>query len=81
MMPRYFINFQKGNQLAKDNEGLEVPSLEAAWKAALRSAREIIANDIKGEAENTLRAVVITGENGQELLTIPANDILPEALK
>jgi hypothetical protein len=29
-----------GDQLAKDDDGIELPSLEAAWKAALISARE-----------------------------------------
>jgi len=58
-----------------------LPSLEAAWKAALISAREIIADEIKADAKNPLRAVIITGENGQDLLTIPAKDILPEPLR
>jgi len=35
---RYYINFQSGDQLAKDDEGIELPSLEPAWKAALISA-------------------------------------------
>jgi len=80
-MPRYYINFQSGDQLAKDDEGIELPSLEAAWKAALISAREIIADEIKADAKNPLRAVIITGDNGQDLLTIPVRDILPEPLK
>jgi hypothetical protein len=80
-MPRYYINFQSGDQLAKDDEGIELPSLEAARKAALISAREIIADEIKADAKSPLRAVVITDENGQDLLTIPAKDILPEPLK
>jgi hypothetical protein len=80
-MPRYYINFQSCDQLAKDDEGIELPSLEAAWKAALISAREIIADEIKADAKNPLRAVIITGDNDQNLLTIPARDILPEPLK
>src|SRR5215213_3452849 len=75
-MPRYYINFQSGDQLAKDDEGIELPSLEAAWKAALVSAHEI-----KADAKNPLRAVIISGDNGQTLLTIPAKDILPEPLR
>jgi hypothetical protein len=71
-MPRYYINFQSGDELAKDDEGIELPSLEAAWKAALISAREIIADEIKADAKNPLRAVVITDESGQDLLTVPA---------
>ena len=80
-MPRYYINFQNADQFAKDDEGVELPSLEAAWKAALISARELLADNIKTESKNPLQAVVITDENGQDLLTIPAKDILPEPLK
>jgi len=80
-MPRFYINFQNGDQLAKDDTGVELPSLEAAWKAALVSAREIIADDIKSDAKNPLRAVIITGESGQDLLTIQAKDILPEPMR
>ena len=80
-MPRYYINFQNADQFAKDDEGVELPSLEAAWKAALISARELLADNIKTDSKNPLQAVVITDENGQDLLTIPAKDILPEPLK
>jgi len=80
-MPRFYINFLNGGQLAKDDTGIDLPSLEYAREAALVSAREIIADNVKGNASNPLRAVIITGENGQELLTIPAKDVLPEPLR
>ena len=80
-MPRFYIDFQNGDQLAKDDEGVELPNLEAAWKAALVSARELIADNIKSGTDNPLRAVIITGENGQDPLTIPAKDILPESMR
>jgi hypothetical protein len=80
-MRTFYINFQKGDQISQDDKGIELPSLEAAWKAALMSAREImIADKINADAKNPLRAVIITGEDGQELLTIPANDVQPEPL-
>ena len=80
-MSRFYINFQNGDRISKDDEGIELPSLEEARKAAMISAREILADNIKGNARNPLRAVIITGESGQDLLTIPAKDILPEPLK
>jgi len=80
-MPRFYINFQNGDRISKDDEGIELPSLEEARKAALISAREILADNIKGNAKNPLRAVIITGENGQDLMTILAKDVLPEPLK
>ena len=80
-MSRFYINFQNGDQIAKDDEGIELPSLEEARKAALISAREILADNVKGNAKNPLRAVIITGESGQDLMTIPAKDVLPDPLK
>ena len=80
-MPRFYINFRNGDQIAKDDIGIELPSLEEARVVALISAREILADNIKGNARNQLEAVIITGENGQDLMTIPATDVLPESLK
>ena len=80
-MSIFYINFQNGDEIAKDDERIELPSLEEARKAALISAREILADNIKGDAKNPLRAVIITGESGQDLMTIPAKDVLPKPLK
>ena len=80
-MPRFYIKFQSGDQLAKDDEGIELPSLEAAWKAALKSARELIADNMKANTKNPLQAVIVAGENGQVLLTIPVKHIPPEPPK
>jgi hypothetical protein len=80
-MPRFFIDFINGDQRAKDDTGVDLPSLELAREAALISAREIIADNVKGNSKNPLRAVVISGENGQDLMTISAKDVLPEPLR
>ena len=80
-MSRFYINFQNGDQIAKDDEGIELPSLEEARAAALVSAREILADNVKCNAKNPLRAVIITGESGEDLMTISARDVLPDSLK
>src|SRR3954470_20180616 len=61
-MPRFYINFLNGDQIAKDDVGQDLPGLEEAKAAALVSAREILADNIKGGATNPLRAVLITNE-------------------
>jgi hypothetical protein len=48
---------------------------------ALASARELLADNIKSESQSPLEAVIITNESGQELMTIPARDVLPEPLR
>ena len=80
-LPRFYINFRNGDQIANDDIGIELPSLEEARVVALISVREIVADNIKGNAKNPLEAVIITGESGQDLMTIPARDVLPESLK
>jgi hypothetical protein len=51
-MARFYINFQNGDRISKDDDGIELPSLEEARKAALISACEILADNINGNAKN-----------------------------
>jgi hypothetical protein len=80
-MPKYYIHFQNGEIIAKDEEGQELPGLDEAKEAAMVSAREILADNIKGNAANPLRAVMIANEKGEILTTIPAKEVLPKPLR
>jgi len=80
-MPLFFINFRRDDQISKDDVGIDLPSLKEAGEAALVSAREILADTVKSGAKDPIQAVMITDESGQELMTIPAKDVLPEPLK
>jgi hypothetical protein len=50
-------------------------------ETAFASIRELLADNIKSESQSPLEAVIIMSESGQELMTIPAKDALPELLK
>ncbi len=80
-MPRFYIHFQSGDTVAKDELGHEFPGIGEAMEAAMMSAREILADNIKGNTDKPLRAVMIANESGEILMTIPARSILPETLK
>ena len=80
-MPRFYIHFRTGDQIATDDVGIELPSLEEARDTALASAREIVADNVKSNTKNPLRAVIVAGESGQDLLTISVKDVLPEPLQ
>jgi hypothetical protein len=80
-MPRYYISFQNGDVIARDDEGQDFPGLEEARTNALASAREILADNIKGNAMNPLRAVMIDDESGHNLLTIQAREALPDSFE
>ena len=80
-MPRFYFNFRNGDRLAKGDEGQDLPGLEEAKAVALVAARELLADNVRAAAKNPLLAVIITNEAGQDLMTIPAKDALPEPLK
>jgi hypothetical protein len=80
-MPRYYINFRRGDLIANDDEGEDFPGFDEAKAAALMSAREILADHIKIPVNAPLEAVIITNEDGVELTTILARNILLEPLK
>jgi len=80
-MPRFYIHFRNGNIVAKDDVGQNFPDFAEAKAAALISAREILADDVRSNTDKPLEAVTITDEDGQELITIAARDILPERLQ
>jgi hypothetical protein len=77
-MPRFFINYQSGDLIAKDDEGQDNTGLEEARSAALASAREILADNIRSATPNPLDAVIITNESGVEVMMISAKDVLPK---
>src|SRR5947209_6198093 len=81
MMPRFYFNFQNVSGIANDDVGQDLPGLEEAEAAAIVSAREIVADNVKGAATNPLLAIIITNKAGQELVRIPAREVLPESLK
>jgi hypothetical protein len=80
-MPKFFFNFRNGDMIAEDPEGQDFPSLYDAKNAALASAREVAAENLKSDAPHPVEAVIITDENGKELMTIPATEVLPEQWK
>jgi hypothetical protein len=86
-MPRFYFNYRNRNQatqeviLVKDDEGIELPGLEAARATALASARELVAENVKSASGHPIEALFITDENGRELLTIPAKEVLPQTLR
>src|SRR5436189_20351 len=64
-MPKFFFNFRVGNEIARDPEGTDAPSLEAARELAIGSAREMLADDIKWPSPKPMDAVIVTDESGR----------------
>jgi len=45
--PRFYINFQNGGEIVKDDVGQDLPGIEDAKAIAMPSARELVADNVK----------------------------------
>jgi hypothetical protein len=66
-MPLFFFNIRDGYELDEDEEGIELPDLEAARAEALAIVEEL--RDQLTDAANI--ELEIADESGQRLLTVP----------
>ena len=86
-MPRFYINYRnrdRGTQaemVARDEVGIEVSGIEQARAAALVSAREMLADDVRFDSPHPMESVFITDETGQEVMTIAAVDVMPKTAR
>jgi hypothetical protein len=81
-MTKFYFGFQKtAGTIAQDDVGQDMPGLEEAKAAAIESAREMLAHDVKFARTDPLLAITIKDEDGKELTRISVKDILPEPLR
>jgi hypothetical protein len=67
IVPRYFFDARSENGLSRDEEGLDLPDLEAARAEALKAAEQLW-GDLS--ADTSQMAIEITDEAGQTILTV-----------
>jgi|tagenome__1003787_1003787.scaffolds.fasta_scaffold20988090_10 hypothetical protein len=80
-MSKFYFNVLQGSGVAEDMKGTELPGLEEAKAMAQVTARELLANAIKGGNQNPPEIVTISDESGQKLAKIALRGVLPEPLK
>ena len=80
-MARFFIHFRTRGKIDKDNFGIDLPNLAEAREVARAGLRELLAENIHAGSEAPVEAAIISDGNGQELMAIPVQDVLPERLK
>lgn len=66
-MPRYFFNIRDGYDLDEDDEGVELPDLDAARSEAQATVEEL-REELGTEAEGI--QLEVTDEEGQRLFTV-----------
>jgi hypothetical protein len=69
-MPRYFISLVNGEEVV-DDEGRELPDLEAARRSALKAAGEIVADEMAQGREKIRLTLIIESEARERLLDLP----------
>jgi hypothetical protein len=66
-MPRYFFNIRDGQEVDEDEEGVELPDVEAAKAEALATVEEL-----RGQLADAAHIELeITDDTGRRLLTVP----------
>lgn len=66
-MPRFFFNIRDGYDVDEDDEGIELPDLDAARAEAIATVEEL--RDELADAGNI--ELEIVDESGRRLLTVP----------
>jgi hypothetical protein len=79
-MGRYYFHFQSGDKLISDEEGIDFLDYTAAYREAVQSVRELLADAIKADDMRVPDALVISDETGKSLDTIPMADVLPKSI-
>lgn len=73
-MPRFYFHVCNGTGFVQDEEGQELPDLEAARAAAIKSARSIMASDVQRGALDLSSFIEIEDEASQLLHTLCFGD-------
>ena len=79
-MGRFYFHLKSAEVVIPDEEGQDLPSLSAAQREALFSAREILANAIRAGRSELPDCFVIADEEGRVLDTILLATVLPKSL-
>lgn len=70
-MPRYYFDILENDIVIRDDDGIELPDLEKVRQEAIKSAREVMADEVRfsGKIEN--RTMQVRDASGAEVLNLP----------
>ncbi len=69
-MPRFFFNIRDGESI-DDPDGMYLPDTRSARLEALRSARDVMAEDVRRGRLRLLSCIEVTDENGEAIFAVP----------
>ncbi|TDK29904.1 hypothetical protein E2F50_22185 [Rhizobium deserti] len=79
-MQRYHFHLNFLSSYVTDDDGTELPDLEAAKTEARQVIRDLAAEHLKGRREFTLHSIRICAENGDLLAAVPTSEALSEVI-
>ena len=80
-MPRYYLHIRTADDVLLDEEGIDLPDLNAARELALASARDLLGDGIKGGKAVVAESIVVADADGQELMSVPLKDAQPDQFR
>jgi hypothetical protein len=75
-MPRFFFNFRDATDFDRDEEGLELPDLDAAYLEAFEAAKEMWGEAIRELRNPGRQQIEICDADGKTLLIVPLREVL-----
>ena len=73
-MPRFFLNIHNGLGLVRDEEGTDVPDVEAARRKAIEGVRSILSEEIKSGSIDLAGRIEIADGDGRVVAEILFTD-------
>lgn len=74
-MPRFFFHIRDGEPV-DDPDGMFLPDARTARLEAIRSARDIMAEDIRRGRLSLSSSIEVTDENGEPILAVPFREVV-----
>jgi hypothetical protein len=71
---RFFFHLHEPDGDVRDEEGLELPSVEEAFRRAIQGARSLIASDVLAGALPLATTMVVEDEAGGRAFELPFRD-------
>ena len=74
-MPRFFFHLRDGESI-DDPDGMFLPDTRMARIEAIRSARDIMAEDVRRGRLSLSFSIEVTDENGEPILAVPFREVV-----
>ena len=74
-MPRFFFHIRDGESV-EDPDGMFLPDARTARLEAVRSARDIMAEDVRRGRLSLSSLIEVTDENGEPILAVPFSEVV-----